>query len=376
MVSMISVMSTTLIASSTPEIVEEFNKNDFARSLILVLSSLPAVFIAPSLGFLADRLGRRKIMSVSLLIFGLGGIVGYLANSFELFLFSRVLIGCGSSGLIGLVITSIADFWEGKDRIKYIGYNSAVISTGLMILPLIGGYLAESFGWRVAVIPMSIGVIASVVIWKFLPEVKRKSSGNFSEQLVAARLLIRDSRFQLSLVMLFLIFFMIFGALLTVLPDFLKDKYQMSESQRSTVYAVAAFSTTVAGIYLSKIRKKLGARKLILFCTVLFSLGNLVVGFSTSLSMVYMGAVIFGFAEGASVATLQELVVSSATQHVRATAMLCGVAIIRLAQASGALIFGLLLSVFENNQLLVLAGLTYLVAFLVQLVFRKQLIRV
>ncbi|NIR44613.1 MAG: MFS transporter, partial [Gemmatimonadetes bacterium] len=67
------------------------------------------IVVAPIVGIIADRLGRRTVLTACLMIFGLFGGLSALAPSFEFLLLARFAQGVGSAGLINLAVVLIGD---------------------------------------------------------------------------------------------------------------------------------------------------------------------------------------------------------------------------------------------------------------------------
>jgi MFS family permease len=90
------------------------------------------------------------VLTGCLLAFGIGGGLGALAPSFALLVAARLVQGAGAAGLINLVVAIIADAWDGAERTRRIGRNSAALAVAMVALPPIGGALAAiaGGGWR------------------------------------------------------------------------------------------------------------------------------------------------------------------------------------------------------------------------------------
>ncbi len=360
-----------MVVSSTPEIVAEFGRGNVARSLIIAVASFGGMLAAPFVGIWADKYGRRKVLTVSLAIFGLAGVLGALAPTFEVFIASRVLVGAGSAGLLGLSVTSIADFWEGESRAKYIGYNSAALSLGLMIEPPIGGWVADVFGWRYAVAIMSVGLVVSYLIWNNLPEVATDNSKTLKQQLDPVKALLKEPLFLLSGAYIFIIFVSIFGAQVVGLPEMLREQFGMSEGERSIVFAVGGFSAAIGGFSLSRIKNCIGTKYAIYLATFMFASGNFVAGTASSEIFVYFAMVLFGFAEGFGISIIYNLVASLAGIQARATALMAIITVARLGQVTGSFGFGWLADFMTEQSQFLIAGGLYSLALIAQLVYAQ-----
>src|SRR5690606_12329211 len=103
--------------------------------LLVAAGSTAGILMAPVVGILADRFGRRVVLTVCLAVFGTFGGVAALAPSFEVLLLARFMQGFGSAGLINLAVVLIGDHWSGAERTRIVGRNSAVLTVGLAAMP-------------------------------------------------------------------------------------------------------------------------------------------------------------------------------------------------------------------------------------------------
>lgn len=154
--------------------VEPFIKNEyhFTAFDMGVMSSLFAFvqFIAsPIVGRISDRLGRKPMLVWGLLIFAIAEFVFALAQHLWVFDLSRAVDGLSAAMFVPTSMALAADITSEKDRAKVIGWLSAAFSGGLILGPGLGGMLAHvnyKFPFWIAGI---LGLISTVVAWRFLP---------------------------------------------------------------------------------------------------------------------------------------------------------------------------------------------------------------
>jgi len=106
-------------------------------------------FGAPILGTLADKKGRKKILQVSIVGTFIGYICFALAIHFQLIwllFIARILPGF-MGGNIAIVLASLADISEPKDRAKNFGLVGMAFGMGFILGPFIGGVLAQPTDW-------------------------------------------------------------------------------------------------------------------------------------------------------------------------------------------------------------------------------------
>jgi MFS family permease len=164
------ILANTLINAPLPDIVDDLGVPDASAGLLVAAGTLPGIVIAPIIGLLADRYGRRQVLIPCLTIFGVAGVAGAFAPTFEVLLATRALQGVGSAGLINLAVVLLADSWDGAARAKVIGQNAAVLTISIAITPALGGLLAEAGGWRASFAPYGLALVTAGAAWLLVPE--------------------------------------------------------------------------------------------------------------------------------------------------------------------------------------------------------------
>ena len=339
-VTVTGILSTTLILPAIPDILGAFDQPDSRAGLLVASASLPGVVVAPVIGGLADRFGRRRVLVPCLALFGVAGGLGGLAPSFELLLTARLLQGVGAAGLINLAVVIIGDHWAGEARARAIGRNAAVLTVSLAVLPGVGGLLTEIGTWRLAFAPYLLALITAVVVHRRLPGVEMGTPVPLRHQVEGAWAVLRRPLVLGAIVAGVLVFVIIFGLYLATLPLLLERRFGLGAGWRGLVAAVPASAATLVAFNLGRLQVRWGRRRLVLASSGLFSSALFLVGVAPSLIVVFAGAMLYGSAEGASIPTLQDAVVAASPSASRGAVMAVFVAGSRVGQTVGPLLAG------------------------------------
>lgn len=143
-------MSVITISPALPQMALVFSDVENAAFLVKLVLTLPALMIAifsPLTGRLIDRHGRLRILWFSLVLYAISGASGYFLNNIYHLLISRALLGVSVGMSMTIVITLIADYFEGMERQQFVGIQIAFMSLGGILFIGLGGILAD-FGWR------------------------------------------------------------------------------------------------------------------------------------------------------------------------------------------------------------------------------------
>ncbi len=241
--------------------------------------------VAPVAGFLADRFGRRVVLTTALGIFGVFGGMAALAPTFEILLLARLFQGFGSAALINLAVVLIGDHWRGIDRTRLIGRNSSVLTIGLAAMPWLSGAITEASSWRVAFALYTIALVTGAAAWVILDEGKPAEPPRPRDQFGDAMVVLRRPIVLLTVVSSFLVFIAIFGLYLTVLPVHLDEVFGLGSGARGLVIALPAISATLASFNLGRMRSLTSARTVVIVAATALAVAYLIIGFTTTLAV-------------------------------------------------------------------------------------------
>ena len=135
-----------------------------AYSLVLAAAMLPA-------GLLGDRLGRKKVMLVALVLFGASSAACAYAASVGELIAARAVLGIGAAAIFPLSLAVIPVLFAPEERQKAIAIMASATFISFPIGPIVGGYLLDHFWWgSVFLINVPVVVLALVAVAFLLPE--------------------------------------------------------------------------------------------------------------------------------------------------------------------------------------------------------------
>ncbi len=125
-------------------------------------------------GSMSDRVGRRRVFQIGLVLFIVGSVLCSLAHTVASLVMFRAIQGLGASMLNPVALSIIANvFPSPKDRARAVGIWGAVAGVSLALGPLVGGFLTQTVGWRsIFWINLPIGLAAVALAAMFVPESK------------------------------------------------------------------------------------------------------------------------------------------------------------------------------------------------------------
>ena len=355
-VTLTGILNNTLVTPAIPDILAEFGVESARSGLLVAAGSTAGIFVAPVAGLLADRFGRRVILASCLGIFGLFGGLAAFAPSFEVLLLARLLQGIGSAGLINLAVVLIGDHWSGPERTHVIGRNTAVLTVGLAAMPLLSGAVTEMAGWRVTFGIYTVALLTAVAAWWILDKGGPPDPVRVIEQIRDAAFVLRKPILLATTGAGFLVFTIIFGLFLTVVPVHLAEVFGMEAGARGVVISLPAITSTLAAFNLARITSQFSARTIVLTSAIGFVVAFTTIGAAGAIVLVVAAALVYGASEGALIPMLQDLNISAAPEEHRASVIAVWVAFARLGQTVGPLISGIMLGFLSTGTTLVIGA--------------------
>jgi DHA2 family multidrug resistance protein-like MFS transporter len=135
-----------------------------AYSLVLAAAMMPA-------GLLGDRLGRKRVLLVALVLFGASSAACAYAGGTGELIAARAVLGIGAAAIFPLSLSVIPVLFAPEERQKAIALMASATFISFPIGPIVGGYLLDHFWWgSVFLINVPIVVLALIAVAFLLPE--------------------------------------------------------------------------------------------------------------------------------------------------------------------------------------------------------------
>jgi len=116
-----------------------------------------------TMGALGDRIGYTNVLRAGMSIFGLASLFGALSTSAWHLIAARVFMGVGAAMIMPATLAIIADIFPTEERGKAIGIWGAMNGLGVVLGPLLGGWLLEHFQWS-AIFLINIPIVVTALV--------------------------------------------------------------------------------------------------------------------------------------------------------------------------------------------------------------------
>jgi MFS family permease len=348
-VSATGIMGNSLLSPALPDVLDDLGVGRGGAGVLIAATSLPGIVVAPLIGVLADRVGRRAVLVPCLVVFGLSGIAVATAPTFVVMVAARFAMGFGAAGLVNLAVVLLGDRYEGEERTRWIGVNAGVLTLGLAVLPLVSGGLTSFLGWRWALAPYSLALVTAAAAQWILDGSRPPAPGSVRQQLGGLGDVLRRPDILAILGSGSLVFVLVFGPFLTTLPLHLDEVFDLDAGARGAFLALPALSSSVVAFNLGRLRRHLGLGPVLVGSGLLFVLAFVLLGAAPTLVVVALGCIAYGIAEGALIPALQDTALTRAPQAHRGAVVAVWVGAARLGQTVGPLAFAAVLGLTSTT---------------------------
>ena len=172
-------MDLTVLTLAIPSLAADLNPTSTELLWIVDIYGFLVAGFLITMGTLGDRIGRRRLLLVGAAAFGAASVLAAFAQTPEMLIASRALLGIAGATLAPSTLSLIRNmFHDSHQRTVAIGIWVTSFSTGAAIGPLVGGVLLESFHWgSVFLLAVPVMAVLLAVGPKLLPEYKDPNPG-------------------------------------------------------------------------------------------------------------------------------------------------------------------------------------------------------
>jgi DHA2 family multidrug resistance protein len=170
------VLDTTIVNVALPHMSGELGATSDSISWVLTSYIVASSIFMPLTGYLADRLGRRRYLAISILGFVIASALCGLSTSLAQMVAFRCLQGLFGASLVPLSQSIMIDTYPLAER----GKAMAIWGMGVMVAPVLGptlgGYLTETINWRwTFYINVPVGIVSLMLALRHVPDTARKA---------------------------------------------------------------------------------------------------------------------------------------------------------------------------------------------------------
>ncbi|MBW4507667.1 MAG: MFS transporter [Scytonematopsis contorta HA4267-MV1] len=321
--SSLTVMSGATIAPSLPAMQDHFASITNAQLWVRLVLTIPALFIvigSPIAGVIVDRLGRKPLLVVSAVLYGLAGCSGFFLNSLFAILAGRALLGLAVAGVMVSATTLIADYYIGQARANFMGLQAGFMGLGGVIFLSAGGALAEA-NWRY---PFLIYLFSWILLPLILVSI-------FEPNRTIPEMLSGENQQKTSPATPRNLLILVYGITTLVqtifylipvqLPFYLRNLNNATPAQSGQAIALCTLLSAFGSIMYGKVKARLDFVSILPFIFTFLGIGYTLIGFGKNLGVIMLGLAVAGVGLGLLMPNMTVWVSSTVPDAVRGRAL-------------------------------------------------------
>jgi len=248
-----------------PFYIELFGVGGTELGWLMSTYSLMQLVCAPIWGIVSDRYGRKPILAVGVLGYTITLFLFGLAQSFLMLFLARTLSGILSSATMPTAMAYIGENTEQKEKSKGMGQLGAMVGLGVILGPLMGGWLSTDSLSLPFFIGSGLAFIALLLVIFLLPE-SNAPKADTEKQATHTFQIYLQTALSPAGILLLLIFIMSFGMtnFQGMIGLYVVDKFMANTKQVGSIWMVMGVVLIVGqGVLVGPLTEKLGERRLI-----------------------------------------------------------------------------------------------------------------
>jgi len=161
------IVDSTIVNVALPRIVPALHMNLAAAEWVNSAYSLVFAALLVAVGSIADRVGRRRLFMIGVVVFAVASLFAGAATTGTMLIAARMLQGVGGAMILPTSLSLVNANFRGRERAVAFGIWGSVIAGAAALGPLLGGWLTTYWSWR-AIFLLNLPVSIAILVFGYL----------------------------------------------------------------------------------------------------------------------------------------------------------------------------------------------------------------
>lgn len=170
---MFDAMDVGILSFVIAALVREWSLTPNEMGWIGSINSIGMAVGALVFGVLADKVGRKKVFMITLVLFSVAGGLSALTTTLAAFLILRFFVGMGLGGELPVASTLVSESVEAKERGRVVVLLESFWAAGWLLSALISYFIILNYGWRIGLIITALPAFYAIYLRLKLPDSPR-----------------------------------------------------------------------------------------------------------------------------------------------------------------------------------------------------------
>ncbi|MGE7912124.1 MFS transporter [Lysinibacillus xylanilyticus] len=373
-------MDIMFISFAMTMIISEFNIDLATGGLISSITNIGMLLGGIIFGVLADKYGRVKVFTYTVLLFALGTALTGLATNIEQIYIYRFIAGLGAGGEYGIGMALVAEAWPKNKQGRASSYVSVGAQYGVILAALLSAIILPTLGWRALFFVGVVPVIFAFIVRKNLEESpewlaaqKNKKIEKQHEKGKLAQLFKtpRTSMTTITLIVMATVQIAGYNGLMIWLPSMLQKSQGLSVSSSALWTISTAVGMIIGMLTFGRFMDRFGAKRAFGFFLLASACAVFLYSYATGSVAILIGGAIVGFFSNGMFAGYGALISSFYSVQIRSTATNT---IFNFGRAIGGfspIFVGYILQSYDMTIVMIYLAALYCISFIVMLTLKK-----
>ena len=372
-------MDIMFISFAMTMIIAEFNIDLATGGLISSITNIGMLLGGIIFGVLADKYGRVKVFTYTIILFAIGTALTGVATSIEQVYVYRFIAGLGAGGEYGIGMALVAEAWPKNKQGRASSYVSVGAQYGVILAALLSAIILPTLGWRALFFVGLLPVIFAFIVRKNIDEspewlAAQKQQNNKQENGKLAQLFAspRITMTTLSLILMATVQIAGYNGLMIWLPSMLQKSQGLSVSSSALWTISTAVGMIIGMLTFGRFMDRFGAKRTFGIFLVASACAVFFYSFATGAVAIIVGGAVVGFFSNGMFAGYGALISSFYPVQIRSTATNT---IFNFGRAIGGfspIFVGFILQSYDMTVVMIYLAALYCISFIVMLTLKSS----
>lgn len=372
-------MDIMFISFAMTMIIAEFNIDLATGGLISSITNIGMLLGGIIFGVLADKYGRVKVFTYTIILFAIGTALTGVATSIEQVYVYRFIAGLGAGGEYGIGMALVAEAWPKNKQGRASSYVSVGATYGVILAALLSAIILPTLGWRALFFVGLLPVIFAFIVRKNIDEspewlAAQKQQNNKQENGKLAQLFAspRITMTTLSLILMATVQIAGYNGLMIWLPSMLQKSQGLSVSSSALWTISTAVGMIIGMLTFGRFMDRFGAKRTFGIFLVASACAVFFYSFATGAVAILVGGAVVGFFSNGMFAGYGALISSFYPVQIRSTATNT---IFNFGRAIGGfspIFVGFILQSYDMTVVMIYLAALYCISFIVMLTLKSS----
>lgn len=372
-------MDIMFISFAMTMIIAEFNIDLATGGLISSITNIGMLLGGIIFGVLADKYGRVKVFTYTIILFAIGTALTGVATSIEQVYVYRFIAGLGAGGEYGIGMALVAEAWPKNKQGRASSYVSVGAQYGVILAALLSAIILPTLGWRALFFVGLLPVIFAFIVRKNIDEspewlAAQKQQNNKQEngKLVQLFASPRITMTTLSLILMATVQIAGYNGLMIWLPSMLQKSQGLSVSSSALWTISTAVGMIIGMLTFGRFMDRFGAKRTFGIFLVASACAVFFYSFATGAVAILVGGAVVGFFSNGMFAGYGALISSFYPVQIRSTATNT---IFNFGRAIGGfspIFVGFILQSYDMTVVMIYLAALYCISFIVMLTLKSS----